>query len=206
MPSAAWGDTALAYLFATFTVAYVTAELGLPRSTVLSGIVIYSVVVILLQPVYGDLSDRIGRRPINIFSVVFSAAFAFPYFLLIDTGQTALIWLALLVATTIGWAPMIAVQGAFYAELFGARVRYTGFAASRELGAAVAGFSPLISGILVGAMGGAPWLVAAFMVLLALISFVAFYFSAETKELDIAEIDPVYGQGAVTALGGRREA
>ena len=197
-------DTALAYLFATFTVAYVTGELGLPRSTVLSGIVIYSVVVILLQPVYGALSDRIGRRPINIFSVVFSAAFAFPYFLLIDTGQTALIWLALLVATALGWAPMIAVQGAFYAELFGARVRYSGFAASRELGAAVAGFSPLISGILVGAMGGAPWLVAAFMVLLALISFVAFYFSAETKDLDIAEIDPVYGQGAVTALGGDR--
>jgi MFS transporter, MHS family, shikimate and dehydroshikimate transport protein len=197
-------DTALAYLFATFTVAYVTGELGLPRSTVLSGIVIYSVVVILLQPVYGALSDRIGRRPINIFSVVFSAAFAFPYFLLIDTGQTALIWLALLVATTLGWAPMIAVQGAFYAELFGARVRYSGFAASRELGAAVAGFSPLISGLLVGAMGGAPWLVAAFMVLLALISFVAFYFSVETKDLDIAEIDPAYGQGAVTALGGDR--
>jgi MFS transporter, MHS family, shikimate and dehydroshikimate transport protein len=197
-------DTALAYLFATFTVAYVTGELGLPRSTVLSDIVIYSVVVILLQPVYGALSDRIGRRPINIFSVVFSAAFAFPYFLLIDTGQTALIWLALLVATTLGWAPMIAVQGAFYAELFGARVRYSGFAASRELGAAVAGFSPLISGLLVGAMGGAPWLVAAFMVLLALISFVAFYFSVETKDLDIAEIDPVYRQGAVTALGGDR--
>jgi MFS transporter, MHS family, shikimate and dehydroshikimate transport protein len=197
-------DTALAYLFATFTVAYVTGELGLPRSTVLSGIVIYSVVVILLQPVYGALSDRIGRRPINIFSVVFSAAFAFPYFLLIDTGQTALIWLALLVATALGWAPMIAVQGAFYAELFGARVRYSGFAASRELGAAVAGFSPLISGLLVGAMGGAPWLVAAFMVLLALISFVAFYFSAETKDLDIAEIDPVYRQGVVTALGGDR--
>ena len=88
-------DTALAYLFATFTVAYVTEELGVSRSTVLAGIVIYSVVVIALQPVYGALSDRIGRRPINIFSVLFSAAFAFPYFWLIDTGVTALIWLAL---------------------------------------------------------------------------------------------------------------
>ena len=38
--------------------------------------------------------------------------------------------------------------------------------------------------------------------LVELISFAAFYFSAETKDLDIAEIDPVYGQGAVTALGG----
>jgi hypothetical protein len=30
------------------------------------------------------------------------------------------------------------------------------------------------------------------MVLLAFISFVAFYFSAETKDLNIAEMDPVY--------------
>jgi MFS family permease len=73
----------------------------------------YGIVVILLQPVYGALSDRIGRRPINIFSVVFTAAFAFPYFLLLNTGVPVLIWLALLVATTLGWAPMIAVQGAF---------------------------------------------------------------------------------------------
>ena len=43
-------------------------------------------------------------------------------------------WIALIVAAMFGWAPMIAVQPAFYAELFGARVRYTGFATSRELG------------------------------------------------------------------------
>ena len=186
-------DTALAYFYTTFTISYVTTQLGLPSSTALTGIIMYGIVVILLQPVYGALSDRIGRRPINIFSVAFTAAFAFPYFLLLNTGVPVLIWLALLVATTLGWAPMIAVQGAFYAELFGARVRYTGFAASRELGAALAGSTNLvIAAALLQALGGAPWLVAAFMVLLAFISFVAFYFSAETKDLNIAEIDPVY--------------
>ena len=45
---------------------------------------------------------------------------------------------------------MIAVQPAFYAELFGARVRYTGFATSRELGAAIAGFSPLVVDLAAG--------------------------------------------------------
>lgn len=114
-------DTALAYFYTTFTISYVTTQLGLPSSTALTGIIMYGIVVILLQPVYGALSDRIGRRPINIFSVVFTAAFAFAYFLLLNTGVPVLIWLALLVATTLGWAPMIAVQGAFYAELFGAR-------------------------------------------------------------------------------------
>jgi MFS transporter, MHS family, shikimate and dehydroshikimate transport protein len=74
-------------------------------------------VVIALQLVYEALSDRIGRRPLNIFSVVFTAAFAFPYFLLLRTEQPVLVVLALIVATAFGVAPMIAVQPAFYAAV-----------------------------------------------------------------------------------------
>ena len=94
-----------------------------------------------------------------------------------QTGEPVLVWIALIVAATVGWAPMIAVQPAFYAELFGARVRYTGFATSRELGAAVAGFSPLVATWLLGVNGDKPWLVAAFFVGLSLISLVAFLYS-----------------------------
>lgn len=66
-------------MYATFTVSYLTGELGMPRSTVLTGMVLYGLVLIALQPVFGALSDRIGRRPVNIFSVLFTAAFAYPY-------------------------------------------------------------------------------------------------------------------------------
>ena len=38
--------------------------------------------------------------------------------------------------------------------------------------------------------GGGPYLVAAFFFGLAVISFVAFLFSAETKDVDIGEMDP----------------
>ena len=157
---------------------------------VLGAIVTYGVLVIGLQPIYGALSDRIGRRPINIFSVVFTGLWAFPFFALVQTGEPVLVWIALIVAATIGWAPMIAVQPAFYAELFGARVRYTGFATSRELGAAIAGFSPLIFAALLSANGDQPWLVAAFFVGLAVISLVAFLYSAETKDVDVARDRP----------------
>jgi MHS family shikimate/dehydroshikimate transporter-like MFS transporter len=177
-------------MYATFTVAYATDELGMSEGVVLGAVVTYGVLVIGLQPLYGALSDRIGRRPINIFSVVFTGLWAFPFFALVQTGEPALVWIALIVAATIGWAPMIAVQPAFYAELFGARVRYTGFATSRELGAAVAGFSPLVATALVSAGGGDPWLVAAFFAGLAVISLVAFLFSVETKDVDMGEMDP----------------
>jgi MFS transporter, MHS family, shikimate and dehydroshikimate transport protein len=183
-------DTAAAYMYATFTVAYATDQLEMSKGVVLGAVVTYGLLVIALQPVYGALSDRIGRRPINIFSVVFTGLWAFPFFALVQTGDPVLVWIALIVAATIGWAPMIAVQPAFYAELFGARVRYTGFATSRELGAALAGFSPLVSAALLAAGGDEPWLVAAFFVGLAVISLVAFLFSVETKDVDIGEQDP----------------
>lgn len=191
-------------MYATFTVSYLTGELGMPRSTVLTGMVLYGLVLIALQPVFGALSDRIGRRPVNIFSVLFTAAFAYPYFLLLNTGEPALVWLGMVVATAFGLAPMIAVQPAFYAELFGSRMRYSGFAASRELGAALVGFSPLISAALLGALDGRPWLVAAWMIFTAAISLMAFLFSAETKDVDITESDPV--QGRIVGAANVKEA
>ncbi|MCK6065446.1 MULTISPECIES: MFS transporter [Microbacterium] len=183
-------DTALVYLCATFVVNYVTGTLGLPRSTALTGVIIFSVVVIALQPVYGALSDRIGRKPLNLFSVIFTAAFAFPFWLLIDTGEPVLIWIALVLATALGLAPMIAVQPAFYAELFGARVRYSGFATSREIGAALAGFTPLVAAGLQAQLGGQPWLIAALFVVLSLVSFVAFAAAKEGKDIDIEDLGP----------------
>ncbi len=182
-------DTAIVYIYATYSLAYITKSLELPRWVGLTGVVAFGVVVIALQPVYGALSDRIGRRPLNLFSVVFTAAFAFPFFLLLDTREPVLIWVALVVATAFGLAPMIAVQPAFYAELFGARVRYTGFAASREIGAALAGFSPLVAAALVAQAGGRGWPVALWMIGTAAVSFVAFLLSAEGKDVDIAAAD-----------------
>lgn len=145
----------------------------------------FGLVVIALQPVYGALSDRIGRRPLNLFSVIFTGLFAYPFFLLLDTGVPVVIWLAMILATSLGLAPMIAVQPAFYAELFGARVRYTGFAASREIGAALAGFSPFIAAALLGYADGDPWLVAVFMAGTAVVSLVAFLYSKESRETDV---------------------
>jgi MFS family permease len=154
----------------------VTNELDQPRWVPLTGVILMGLVVI------------IGRKPLNLFSVLFTAAFAFPYFLLLNTEVPALIWLALIIAGGIGFAPMIAVQPAFYAELFGAGVRYTGFAASREIGAAISGFSPLVAAFLLREGGGDPWLVAAWIILTAAVSLVAFLAAREARTMDITAV------------------
>ncbi|WP_216093864.1 MFS transporter [Streptomyces abyssalis] len=178
-------DTSVVYIYATFSVSYLTVQVEQPKWVALTGVISFGLVVIALQPVYGALSDRIGRRPLNLFSVVFTGLFAYPFFLLLDTGVPVVIWLAMIVATSLGLAPMIAVQPVFYAELFGARVRYTGFAASRETGAALAGFSPFIAAALLGYADGDPWLVAVFMAATAAVSLVAFLYSKESRQTDV---------------------
>ncbi|GAA2211868.1 hypothetical protein GCM10009850_073290 [Nonomuraea monospora] len=72
----------------------------------------------------------------------------------------------------------MAVQAVFYAEPFGARVRYTGFAAQPggTTGVAQPGGTTGVA-----QPGGVPWLVAVFLVG----SFAAFHASRESKETDI---------------------
>ena len=73
-------DTAAAYMFATFTVAYAVDELGMSKGVVLGAVVTYGILVIFTQPLLGALSDRIGRRPLNLFGVIFTGLWAFPFF------------------------------------------------------------------------------------------------------------------------------
>jgi len=121
--------------------------------------------------------------------VVFLSSYIYTFFLLLRTEQPVLVVLALVVATAFGVAPMIAVQPAFYAELFGARVRYSGFATSREVGAALAGFTPLIAAAMVTA-DGSPWWIALYMIGLCAVSLVAFLAAPEMKDMDITAAGP----------------
>jgi MFS transporter, MHS family, shikimate and dehydroshikimate transport protein len=196
-------DTAVIYVYSNFMVSYLTKYLDVSRELALTGVILFSLGVIALQPVYGNLSDRIGRRPLNLFGVVFTALFAYPMFFLVQTGEPVVIWLALIVATAFGFAPMVAVQPVFYAELFGAGVRYTGFAGSREVGAAVSGFSPLLATALLAAGGDEPWLVAGWIVFTALVSLVAFLFSRETLGIDLADAHPEARGAPAPAVAAR---
>ena len=84
-------DTAVVYMLATFIVSYATGALGIRAPHGADRGDLLRVVVIALQPVYGALSDRIGRSPLNLFSVVFPALFTIPFFLLVDTGLPVLV-------------------------------------------------------------------------------------------------------------------
>jgi MFS transporter, MHS family, shikimate and dehydroshikimate transport protein len=169
------------YLYSVFALVYVTEQLGLSRSTILNGVLLATVCELVAIPAFGALSDRVGRRPVYLLGAAFSALFSFPFFWLLDTRQTPLIWLAVVLGLGLGHGAMYGPQASFFSELFGARVRYSGASLGYQLASVFAGgLSPLIATALLAWSGGKPWPIAAYMVGMALITLVSVYLAAET--------------------------
>ncbi len=181
-------ENGLGYLFPVFTLSYLTKNLGLPKNMVLTGLVIASFVQIFTVLGFSVLSDKIGRRPVYMGAAIFCALFAFPFFMLVNTQSTPLIWLALILAIAVGVGGMFGPQAAYFAELFGPRIRYSGFAFARELGSILAGGpAPFIATWLLMQGGGAPWFVAIYIIVLSVLTATAIYFGPETYRSDITE-------------------
>ena len=94
----------------------------------------------------GNLSDRVGRKRLFVAGTVAMALFAFPYFWLLQKGSVALLIIATVIGLGIIWAPITAVLGTMFSEIFDAKIRYTGISLGYQIGAAVAGgTAPLVA-------------------------------------------------------------
>jgi metabolite-proton symporter len=174
------------YIYSAFMLVYATQHSHVSRDIPLNGIMIASALEFIAVPFYGALTDRIGRRPVFLFGAIMTAILAFPLFWLFDTGSTPLIWLALLLVFLCSHAPMYAPQGAFFAELFGTNVRYSGASLGSQLAAAVAGgFSPLIATALLPKYG--PNAIALYIIAMSLITIVAVWSAVETMRHELEE-------------------
>jgi hypothetical protein len=108
-----------------------------------------------------------------------------------------LVWIAIIIAEAIGNAALFGPQAAYFAELFGPRLRFSGSAFARELGSILAGGpAPFLAGLLVIWGGGAPWGVAVYIIVLSSITAIAIYSGPETYCSDITadhadDVEPV---------------
>jgi len=180
-------ENALFYIYTVTILTYVTARVSVPRQTALTGVLIAAAIDLFAIPLFGALSDRVGRRPVYLFGAAFSAAFVWPFFLLVDTGQPVLIWLAIVIGICVGHAAMYGPQAAFFSELFAAKVRYTGASLGYQLASILGGgMAPLIAAGLFAWAGGAWWAVAAYMVGCAAVTLTAVFLASETgkRQLD----------------------
>jgi MFS transporter, MHS family, shikimate and dehydroshikimate transport protein len=176
------------YILTVWVLVYGNEHLKLPKSTMLWGVVIAALIGLIAIPSYGALSDRVGRRPLYLGGALFSLVFAFPFFWLVNTKTSILIWLAIVLGVNIGHDLMYGPQAAFFSELFGTRVRYSGASLGYQLASVFAGgFAPLIAAALLKAWS---WpAVAIYMAVMALITVVATLLTTETYQSDIDSDD-----------------
>jgi MHS family proline/betaine transporter-like MFS transporter len=159
------------YVVFTYLPTYFTKTLEFTKTNAFVSITIASVVAIMLIPPLGALSDRIGRKPLLIAGAVGFVVFAYPLFMLLNTGS--------LVAAIAAHAGLAAIESVFVsaslaagAELFATRVRSSGYSIGYNVSVALfGGTAPYVATWLVARTGNelapAYYVIAAAIITLA---------------------------------------
>jgi MFS family permease len=185
------------YLFMTFAVSYITNAdiLDLPKNTALLAVLIAAGVQLLGLPLFGALSDRIGRRVMLLTGSGGLLLWSFAFWPLLNTKSTLWILVAFIVGLGLLHTIMYAPQGAFFAEVFETGLRYSGVSLGVQSGAVLGGaFAPLIATSLFAATDS--WVaVAMYMAGVCAITFGAVLMMPETH---LKVIDPLEARKAAT--------
>jgi metabolite-proton symporter len=172
------------YIYSVFMLLYGTQAVHLNRQTILIGILIGAAVEFFAIPLYARLSDHVGRKPVYLFGAVMTGVLAYPLFWLFDTGSTWAVWTAMVLSFAVCHAPMFGPQAAFFSELFGTRVRYSGASLGAQLSTVLAGgLSPFIATALFAKYGSGA--LALYIIGLAAITIVSVIVATETYQHDI---------------------
>jgi MFS family permease len=133
------------YLFITFVLTYGTKALGLARGELLNDTLVAAAIGFVTVPLFGYLSDVLGRRLVYGVGIVAVGVYAFPYFGLLNTKTSGLVLLAIVVSLALHDI-MYGPQAALISETFGTGVRYSGAGLGYQLASVIAGGpAPLIA-------------------------------------------------------------
>ncbi|MEV0538469.1 MFS transporter [Nocardia salmonicida] len=177
------------YLFTTFALSYITVNLGVSREIGLSASMIGAAANIAMIPVYGNLSDRIGRPRTFLIGGACIILTAAPIFLLINTGQVWAIILGISLFMGLGHGMVYAPQPAMYCELFPTAVRYSGISVGYQMASILlSSFTPALAAALLLWSGDSLWPVIAFAIVTTGIAMIAVSFAPDRRALELDQI------------------
>ncbi|WP_433555370.1 MFS transporter [Pseudonocardia xinjiangensis] len=179
------GGNTQSYVFQVFIGSYLIQTVGVDSRLVPQALLVGALFGCVSAFVTGVLTDRFGRRPVIIAVAAFLVVFPAPAFLLLDTGNPALVVLVIVIGFVFAAYGTVGSQAAAFAELSGSRYRYAGVALGREFSAVLGGgIAPLLSGVLVQLFAG--WVgVVVYMTAIMLVTLVTAIRMPETRGRDL---------------------
>ncbi|WP_148357609.1 MFS transporter [Peribacillus simplex] len=186
-------ETAPFYIFSTFVVSYATSNLGFSRTATLTAVMIATIITTILIPFMGKLSDTIGRKKLG--GTIGMALFAFPYFWLLQQKSVLLLIVATVIGLGVIWAPITAVLGTMFSEIFDAKIRYTGITLGYQIGAALAGgTAPLVATALLNKFNNSYVPVAIYIIFASVLSLAAIW---AVKDRSNQKLDETHNTSAM---------
>ncbi|WP_443698380.1 MFS transporter [Pseudonocardia humida] len=131
------GGTVLYYAWAISAPAYAINVLDVPAAGALWAGVAAQVVFLVVLPIWGVVSDRIGRKPVLIASVVGVAVLSYPLNAMLSTSPWSLFFAMSIALVFLGGSA--AVVPAVFAEIFPTRIRAVGLAVPYSIAVALFG-------------------------------------------------------------------
>jgi MHS family proline/betaine transporter-like MFS transporter len=124
---------------------YAMRQFGIPLGDAMAATAAASIVSLIIFPLAGALSDRIGRRRLIPYPVVAIAILVYPLFALLHAHPSVLLLAAISTLLQAIGALYLAVTPAYMAELFPVAIRSTGLSVAYNLAVMTfGGFGPYI--------------------------------------------------------------
>ncbi|WP_028852065.1 MFS transporter [Thermocrispum municipale] len=138
------------YIFTVISISYLKDYLDTDGSLGTQAVLIGSAVQVIAIPLIGIASDRFGRKPFYLAGAIGVGVWTFVFFGMLDSASGGMVALAVTIGLLFH-ALMYSPQAAFFSELFGTSVRYTGASIGYQLASVAAGaLAPIVAIALLG--------------------------------------------------------
>ena len=104
------------YMLSVFALSYGEDELGLSANLLLTGVMISAAISLVVIPLYGALSDRVGRRPMYLSGALASVFIAVGFLALLQTGNPIVIILGFVLAMNTAHDMQYGVQSSYFSS------------------------------------------------------------------------------------------
>lgn len=185
-----FGQAGNSGILQTYIAGFLVTFLSIQKTVTTNANIIASLVSFITIPIIGYLGDKIGRRKMYLILSAAMAIYAIPMLLMIQTKNTVLLTIAMVIGLNVGVQGMFALENVMLAELFGSANRMTLMALAKEVAGVVAtGFGPLVAASLVSAATGSWWPIAIMIIIFSLIDFVSAYASVDPTGRNLNDIN-----------------